>query len=99
LTEAFAILDEAQNTTVEQMKMFLTRLGTHSKAVVTGDMTQIDLPAGRMSGLVHARRILEGVDGVGFAEMTHVDVVRHPLVQDIIQAYERDKAPQPFGGP
>jgi phosphate starvation-inducible protein PhoH and related proteins len=89
LTEAFAILDEAQNTTVEQMKMFLTRLGTNSKAVVTGDVTQIDLPPGRPSGLVHARRVLADVEAVGFAELSQVDVVRHPIVQDVILAYER----------
>jgi phosphate starvation-inducible PhoH-like protein len=82
LNHAFVILDEAQNTTRDQMKMFLTRLGHDSKAVVTGDVTQVDLPAGRPSGLVHARRILEGVEGISFAEFTEVDVVRHPLVQD-----------------
>jgi len=91
LSEAFAILDEAQNCTVEQMKMFLTRLGVHSKAVVTGDVTQVDLPAGRASGLTHARRILGGIEGVGFAELSQVDVVRHPIVQDVILAYERER--------
>jgi phosphate starvation-inducible PhoH-like protein len=89
LTDAFAILDEAQNTTVEQMKMFLTRIGVRSKAVVTGDVTQIDLPPGKLSGLVHARRILQGLEGVGFAELTHADVLRHPVVQGVILAYER----------
>jgi phosphate starvation-inducible PhoH-like protein len=104
LSDCFAILDEAQNTTIEQMKMFLTRIGAHSKAVVTGDVTQIDLPAGRPSGLVHARRILEGVEGISFAEFTEVDVVRHPVVQEVIKAYERAErgearpsAPQPPG--
>jgi phosphate starvation-inducible PhoH-like protein len=95
LSEAFAILDEAQNCTVEQMKMFLTRLGVHSKAVVTGDVTQVDLPAGRASGLTHARRILGGIEGVGFAELSQVDVVRHPIVQDVILAYERDREVEP----
>ncbi|MGZ6029441.1 MAG: PhoH family protein [Myxococcaceae bacterium] len=89
LNDAFVILDEAQNTTVEQMKMFLTRLGFHSKAVVTGDVTQVDLPQGRMSGLSHARRILEGVEGISFCTFSEVDVVRHPLVQEVIRAYER----------
>ncbi len=96
LNDCFVILDEAQNTTVEQMKMFLTRLGSHSKAVVTGDVTQIDLPAGRVSGLVHARRILEGIEGIGFAHFADLDVVRHPLVQDVIRAYEKASgAPEP----
>lgn len=88
LNDSFVILDEAQNTTSEQMKMFLTRLGFGSKAVVTGDITQIDLPAGRISGLVEARDILTGVKGIHFAYFTEKDVVRHPLVQDIIRAYE-----------
>src|SRR5713226_10701691 len=90
LNDAFVILDEAQNTTVEQMKMFLTRLGFNSKAVVTGDVTQIDLPPGRVSGLVHASKILQGIEGIAFADFTEVDVVRHPLVQEVIRAYERD---------
>jgi len=90
LNDAFVILDEAQNTTVEQMKMFLTRLGFNSKAVVTGDVTQIDLPPGRVSGLVHASKILRGIEGIAFADFTEVDVVRHPLVQEVIRAYERD---------
>src|SRR5262249_55491927 len=89
LNAAFVILDEAQNTTVEQMKMFLTRLGFHSKTVVTGDVTQVDLPQGKLSGLTHARRILEGVEGIGFCTFTEVDVVRHPLVQEVIRAYDR----------
>jgi phosphate starvation-inducible PhoH-like protein len=89
LNDSFVILDEAQNTTGEQMKMFLTRLGDNSKAVITGDVTQIDLPAGTGSGLVEARRILQGVRGIGFMSFVATDVVRHPLVQSIIQAYER----------
>ncbi|MBS1151873.1 MAG: Phosphate starvation-inducible protein PhoH, partial [Myxococcaceae bacterium] len=89
LNDAFAILDEAQNTTVEQMKMFLTRLGYSSKAVVTGDVTQVDLPLGKLSGLSHARQILAEVTGIAFAEFTHVDVVRHPLVQEVIRAYDK----------
>ncbi len=92
LNDAFVILDEAQNTTVEQMKMFLTRLGYHSKAVVTGDVTQVDLPSGRTSGLEHARRILEGVEGIAFCNFSEVDVVRHPLVQAVVKAYERAEA-------
>ena len=92
LNDAFVILDEAQNTTVEQMKMFLTRLGFRSKAVITGDVTQVDLPAGRMSGLSHARKILAGVKGISFSHFTDVDVVRHPLVQEVIRAYERSEA-------
>src|SRR4029453_4075581 len=88
LNDAFVILDEAQNTTSEQMKMFLTRLGFGSKAVVTGDITQIDLPAGRMSGLVEALRVIEGVDGIGTIYFDDRDVVRHSLVQQIVKAYE-----------
>ena len=89
LNDAFVILDEAQNTTVEQMKMFLTRLGYNSKAVVTGDVTQVDLPVGKMSGLNHARSILKNIEGINFSVFTDVDVVRHPLVQEVIRAYER----------
>ncbi|MFN8544204.1 MAG: PhoH family protein [Candidatus Binatia bacterium] len=89
LNDSFVILDEAQNTTSEQMKMFLTRLGYGSKAVITGDVTQIDLPAGRASGLKEAQAILRGIDGIRFCEFTERDVVRHPLVQDIITAYGR----------
>ncbi|HLK12883.1 MAG TPA: PhoH family protein [Candidatus Binatia bacterium] len=89
LNDSFVILDEAQNTTTEQMKMFLTRLGYGSKAVVTGDVTQIDLPAGKPSGLKEAQAILGGVPGIRFVTFTERDVVRHPLVQDIIGAYER----------
>ena len=89
LNDAFVILDEAQNTTAEQMKMFLTRLGFGSKAVITGDITQVDLPAGRPSGLVQAIRILKGVEGIQFTYFTDLDVVRHPIVQSIIKAYDR----------
>ena len=88
LNESFIILDEAQNTTIEQMKMFLTRIGFGSHAVVTGDLTQTDLPSGRMSGLQHAQLILRGVAGVAFTFFDAGDVVRHPLVQRIVQAYE-----------
>jgi phosphate starvation-inducible PhoH-like protein len=88
LNESFIILDEAQNTTIEQMKMFLTRIGFGSRAVVTGDLTQTDLPSGRMSGLQHAQLILRGVPGVAFTFFDAADVVRHPLVQRIVQAYE-----------
>lgn len=89
LNDSFIILDEAQNTTPEQMKMFLTRLGFNSKIVVTGDVTQIDLPGGTMSGLRVVREILDGVDDVVFSELTSSDVVRHRLVADIIDAYGR----------
>jgi phosphate starvation-inducible protein PhoH and related proteins len=89
LNDSFVILDEAQNTTSEQMKMFLTRLGFDSKAVVTGDVTQIDLPSDKKSGLVEATKILEGVEGIAFMHFTEADVVRHPLVQSIIRAYDR----------
>ncbi len=92
LNDAFVILDEAQNTTSEQMRMFLTRLGQNSKAVVTGDVTQVDLPEGRTSGLYEARALLTGIDGIAFAEFEAVDVVRHPLVQKIIVAYEKRDA-------
>jgi phosphate starvation-inducible protein PhoH and related proteins len=88
LSNSFVILDEAQNTTSEQMKMFLTRLGHNSKAIITGDVTQVDLPPGRISGLVEARRVVAGVDGVRFVEFDETDVVRHPLVQGIVRAYE-----------
>ena len=88
LNDSFVILDEAQNTTSEQMKMFLTRLGYGSKTVITGDITQIDLPSGKMSGLVEARNILQGIEGINFSFFTEIDVVRHPLVQDIIRAYD-----------
>ncbi|MBM3679463.1 MAG: PhoH family protein, partial [Actinobacteria bacterium] len=88
LNDAFVILDEAQNTTSEQMKMFLTRLGFGSKAVVTGDVTQIDLPHARISGLVEALKIVRDVDGIGFVYFDDRDVVRHKLVQQIVKAYE-----------
>ena len=89
LNDAFVILDEAQNTTTEQMKMFLTRLGFNSKAVITGDVTQIDLPSNRASGLVEVMKILEGIGGITFVSFSERDVVRHKLVQAIIKAYER----------
>src|ERR1700691_3291441 len=88
LNDAFIIMDEAQNTTVEQMKMFLTRMGNNSKAVITGDITQIDLPNPRKSGLVEAINLLKGVEGIQFCHFEDVDVVRHSLVQRIIRAYE-----------
>jgi phosphate starvation-inducible PhoH-like protein len=88
LNDAFVILDEAQNTTSEQMKMFLTRLGFGSKAVVTGDITQIDLPTGRTSGLVEAMKVIGGVPGIAFIHFDDKDVVRHSLVQQIVKAYE-----------
>jgi phosphate starvation-inducible PhoH-like protein len=88
LNDSFVILDEAQNTTSEQMRMFLTRLGYSSKAVVTGDVTQVDLPEGRASGLAEARQLLDGIEGIAFCHFTDVDVVRHPLVQKIIVRYE-----------
>jgi phosphate starvation-inducible PhoH-like protein len=88
LNDAFVILDEAQNTTSEQMKMFLTRLGFGSKAVVTGDVTQIDLPSGRMSGLVEALKVVADIQGIGTIHFDDRDVVRHTLVQQIVKAYE-----------
>lgn len=87
LNDSFVILDEAQNTTSEQMKMFLTRLGFGSKAVITGDITQIDLPYDKISGLIEAEKILKKVDGIKFVHFSEIDVVRHPLVQDVIRAY------------
>jgi len=92
LNDSFVILDEAQNTTGEQMKMFLTRLGYGSKAVITGDITQIDLPAGKPSGLKEAQRILTGISGIKFCSFSEQDVVRHRLVRDIISAYDRATA-------
>lgn len=89
LNDSFIILDEAQNSTIEQMKMFLTRLGFGSKAVITGDVTQIDLPTNKDSGLVHVRKVLKGIPGIEFTLFTEKDVVRHSLVQKIIQAYEK----------
>ncbi|HCA34392.1 MAG TPA: phosphate starvation-inducible protein PhoH [Lachnospiraceae bacterium] len=89
LDNAFVVLDEAQNTTKAQMKMFLTRLGFGSRAVVTGDLTQIDLPQGQDSGLKQAVSILQGIEGIGICRLTNADIVRHPLVQKIVDAYER----------
>ena len=88
LNDSFVVLDEAQNTTPEQMKMFLTRLGFDSKTVITGDVTQVDLPGGVRSGLRHARTVLSNIPGIEFIYFSHADVVRHPLVQEIIQAYD-----------
>ena len=90
LNDAFIILDEAQNTTVEQMKMFLTRIGFGSKAIVTGDITQIDLPNAKESGLKHVIRILQDTKGIMFCNFESKDVVRHPLVKKIIQAYAKN---------
>ena len=90
LSNAFVILDEAQNTTREQMKMFLTRLGDGSKMVITGDVTQIDLPDGKSSGLEHAASVLKEVEGVEIINLTDKDVVRNPLVMRIVRAYEKD---------
>ena len=92
LNDSFVILDEAQNTTTEQMKMFLTRIGFNSKAVITGDITQIDLPAEKASGLVETKNILQGIEGIKFVFFTKKDVVRHKLVQEIIRAYEELEA-------
>ena len=88
LNDSFVVLDEAQNTTREQMKMFLTRLGFDSKTVITGDVTQVDLPGGAHSGLRHAEKVLSRIDGIDFIYFSHADVVRHPLVQQIVQAYD-----------
>jgi phosphate starvation-inducible PhoH-like protein len=89
LNNAFLILDEAQNSTLMQMKMFLTRLGVNSKAIITGDITQIDLPKNSDSGLIDVLNVLKGVDGIGFVELNENDVVRHKLVRDIIKAYDK----------
>ncbi len=97
LNHSFIILDEAQNTTPEQMKMFLTRIGFGTKAVVTGDVTQIDLAKHQKSGLVESARILAGVRGIAFRHFTSADVVRHPLVQKIVDAYDRDSARRDAG--
>jgi phosphate starvation-inducible PhoH-like protein len=91
LDEAFIILDEAQNTTSEQMKMFLTRMGRASKIVVTGDITQIDLPPGKPSGLIEVKELLKGIPGLTFAYLSKADIVRHPLVQRIVDAYEHHR--------
>jgi phosphate starvation-inducible PhoH-like protein len=102
LNDSFVILDEAQNTTSEQMKMFLTRLGFGSKAVITGDITQIDLPAGKLSGLVEAIRVVGDIDGISFVRFDDRDVVRHKLVQQIVKAYEaysNGSAPRPLPSP
>lgn len=93
LDDSFIILDEAQNTTREQMKMFLTRLGFNSKMVITGDITQIDLPSGSKSGLKDSMRILRNIDGIAQCMFNEKDVVRHRLVQDIIKAYEKAADP------
>ena len=89
LNDSFVVLDEGQNTTHSQMKMFLTRLGFSSKAVVTGDVTQVDLPNGKNSGLIEAQTVLAGIKGIKFVRLSEEDVIRHPLVQDIIRAYEK----------
>lgn len=94
LENAFIVLDEAQNTTSEQMKMFLTRIGLGSKTVVTGDLTQVDLPEGKRSGLAEATRILANVEGIAISTLTNKDVIRHPLVQRIIKAYEAHSTPK-----
>src|SRR5690606_32052199 len=94
LNNSFIILDEAQNTTPEQMKMFLTRIGFGSKAVITGDTTQVDVAGGR-SGLTHMERILDGIDGLAFVRLSGRDVVRHRIVADIVDAYEREAATNP----
>ena len=93
LNDAFIILDEAQNTTGEQMKMFLTRLGFGSKIVVTGDITQVDLPGGATAGLRAAVQIIDGIEDIHFAELTSADVVRHRLVADIVDAYAKSEEP------
>lgn len=92
LNDSFVILDEAQNATAEQMKMFLTRLGFHSKVVVTGDITQVDLPSERVSGLIEVKEILRDIDGIAFVYFDEKDVVRHRLVQDIVKAYDRHQS-------
>jgi phosphate starvation-inducible PhoH-like protein len=92
LNDAFIILDEAQNTTIDQMKMFLTRIGFGSKAVITGDITQVDLPRDKTSGLRHALKILSDVEGVGVTRFQKDDIVRHPLVKKIVHAYEKDES-------
>ena len=95
LNESFIILDEAQNTTSDQMKMFLTRIGFGSKSVITGDVTQVDLPKGSRSGLRHASGVLSHVPGIVVSQFTSRDVVRHPLVQKIVEAYEADEGERP----
>jgi phosphate starvation-inducible protein PhoH and related proteins len=98
LNDAFVILDEAQNTTPEQMKMFLTRMGFSSKVVVTGDVTQVDLPKNITSGLEEARRLLGGIEGIEFVKFDETDVVRHPLVARIVKAYETHEEAKQNGG-
>lgn len=97
LNDAFIILDEAQNTTSEQMKMFLTRIGFNSKTVITGDITQTDLPVNKSSGLIETKNILQGIDGIKFVFFSKTDVVRHKLVQEIIRAYEELEASKKNG--
>jgi len=92
LNDSFIILDEAQNTTIDQMKMFLTRIGFGSKAVITGDITQVDLPRDKTSGLRHALKILSDIEGVGITQFQKGDIVRHPLVKKIVHAYEEDES-------
>jgi len=99
LNDSFIILDEAQNSTVEQMKMFLTRLGFNSKMVITGDITQVDLPASRGSGLIEVQGILKGIQGISFVYFDDHDVVRHHLVSAIIRAYDAHGARERDGGP
>ncbi|NIQ00558.1 MAG: AAA family ATPase, partial [Nitrospinaceae bacterium] len=99
LNDAFIILDEAQNSTVPQMKMFLTRLGFRSKMVVTGDITQVDLPNGTKSGLIHAKSILKRLEGIGIIHFNEKDVVRHELVKEIVHAYEDDRKASENGKP
>jgi phosphate starvation-inducible PhoH-like protein len=93
LNHAFVILDEAQNTTPEQMKMFLTRIGFGSKAVITGDVSQVDLPRTQLSGLIDAERIMKRVQGIAITRLTSADVVRHPLVARIVDAYDKQRSP------
>jgi phosphate starvation-inducible PhoH-like protein len=95
LDHSYVILDEAQNTTVGQMKMFLTRLGQGSRATITGDVTQTDLPPGQTSGMIHALALLEGIRGIARVELTESDIVRHPLVKRIVEAYSREPPPSP----
>ena len=97
LNDAIVILDEAQNTTIPQIKMFLTRMGWNTKMLITGDLTQIDLPSSQRSGLAHALRILRGTEGISIVEMTKKDIIRHKLVTRIVEAYERDQEAAPSG--
>ncbi|HBX22841.1 MAG TPA: PhoH family protein [Desulfotomaculum sp.] len=93
LEDSFVILDEAQNTTPEQMKMFLTRLGYGSRAIITGDVTQVDLPKGQQSGLIHARQVLKNIKDISFQSLSIQDIVRHPLVREIVRAYDEENTP------